>query len=334
MLPCNYSTQLQQDSAQMLRTGTVSDGSSGLSGMQLLSHGVHAIKAVAMLPQGLVHLVAGAHCVGQRGGVAVRSSHRALIESKVERPLEESDCGEIVTTFENNLARDQNAVFIGCRSSTDLAVAVSRVPADTVRKAYRGCAWVWTNSTGYLLPPGQTVLLTNSQRVTFDTSGVVPVPLFSLAVSHTHEGATASCVTVPGVALSDMPAIAATTNNITIAQNNPGLQAVWDGGHNSAGFQGRLLAALWEPGVQHPLNLSSDQALGLSAMQADRPCLVIVQQSSSCGSFTVAASDPTNNPLGVTVSESLSLSLALIVALALALSPSSSPFSLFLPLPA
>jgi hypothetical protein len=228
MLPCNYSTQLQLDSEMMVRTGTVSDGTAGLSGMHLLSHGVHAFKVVAMLPQGLVHLVSDAHCSLQ------------------------SDCGEIVTTFENNFVRDQNAVYISCRNGTSVNGVVVRVPAGTVRKAYRGCEWIWTNNTGYLLPPEQAVLVTNGLEPNAPTSipesdillqsdaEQVPsvknrVPLFSLAASHTDDGAS-SCVVTPGVDLSDMPAIAAARNNITVAQNSAGLQAIWDG------EQGRLLA--------------------------------------------------------------------------------------------
>ena len=251
MLPCNYSAQLQQDSAQMERTGTVSDGSAGLSGMQLLSHGVRALKVVAMFPQGLVHLVADAYCVGQRSVDTQTSPAGASPER--------SGCGEIVTTFENNVVRDQNAVFIACRTST-AAMNISRVPPGTVRKVYRGCQWVWTKNTGYILPPGQAVLVTNglepkSKPFAYaNISGRVPhsenrqaskvekqIPLFSLAVSHAHvdgagNSADTSCVIAPGVDLVEMPAIAAARNNITIAQNSPGLQAVWDG------QQGRLVA--------------------------------------------------------------------------------------------
>lgn len=221
MLPCNYSSQLQRDSSQMLRTGTVSDSTAGLSALHLLSHGVRAFKVVAMLPQGLVHLVSDAHCVG-------------------------ADCGEIVTTFENRLVRDQNAVYISCRNGTNVNDAIERVPAGTVRKVYHGCEWIWTNSTGYVLPPGQAVMVTNGLEPNASTSisgsdirqsdseqglGIKNRnPLFSLAVSHTLEGAddATSCVVAPGVALADMPAIADVRNNVTVAQNSAGLQAVWD----------------------------------------------------------------------------------------------------------
>ena len=213
----------------MLRTGTVSDSTAGLSGFHLLSHGVRAFKVVAMLPQGLVHLVSDAHCVG-------------------------ADCGEIVTTFENRFVRDQNAVYISCGNGTSVNGTIARVPAGTVRKVYHGCEWIWTNSTGYVLPPDTAVMVTNGLEPNASTSisgndihksaseqvlGIKNrIPLFSLAVSHTLEGAGdgTSCVVAPGVALVDMPAIADVRNNLTVAQNSAGLQAVWDA------EQGQLVA--------------------------------------------------------------------------------------------
>ena len=129
---------------------------------------------------------------------------------------------------------------------------VVRVPAGTVRKVYRGYEWIWTNNTGYVLPPGQAVLVTNGLEPNAATSISRAILCSNLLRTtcrlsrlkspcshwplHILEGtSTAVCVVAPGVAL-DMPAIAATRNNITVAQNSAGLQAVWDG------EQGRLLA--------------------------------------------------------------------------------------------
>lgn len=275
MLPCNYSDQLLADSSLMNATGSVSDGHAGLSAMRLVSHGATAAKAVAMLGHGLVHLVAGARCV--RAG---------------------QQCGELVTTFENNIAR--GAVHLMCNGSAVTVLGAA------LREPHRGCNWAWHNGTGYLLPRSQTVLVTNgAERSTPPKTGPgEPQALFSLAVSHGGgrggrggQVPATSWVALPGVSLATMMgssgsggSIISGRGNVTIAANDEGIQAVW--------APPRLLAVVWQAGAQQSLDLQPDQALGLTSVQADRPVVLLVQQSSSCGSFTVTVSDPSNNPAG------------------------------------
>ena len=283
MLPCSYVSTLRNDSDRMKLTGTVSDGREGISGMKLRTHRVSALKAVAMLTQGVVHLAAGVECDSDAAGEAVEGA---------------ATCGEIATTFENSAAR--GAVMVACGGK------VQAVPMGTLRGLYKGCEWVWHNGTGYLLPDDAGgVLITNGIENTTTggtaTGAARREALFSVAVSHGTGGSASDAdrpqsswlVTVPGVVLADMPVRASANNNVTIAANNPGMQAVWDG------HRGRLLAAVWVSGaVQQVRNLSSDQGLGVTAIEVDRPCLLMVWQSSSCGSFTLTASDPSNDPRG------------------------------------
>lgn len=264
MLPCNYSTQLFGDSQRMNATGTASDGVAGLSAMALLSRGASARKAVALLPQGVVHLVAGAGCSRAAGDATAPSW-----------------CGEVVTTFENAVAR--GAVWLGCGG------AVVAVPAGTVRRGFSGCRWAWHNGTGYVLPPGE-VLVTNGP----EPGAPAPLALFSLAASHAR-AAAAWAVTVPGAALADMPVVAAdggAGNGVWVVANHPEVQAVWDSRRE------QLLAVVWAAGAPHPVNASWSAALGVSALGCDRPCVVLIRRSSECGSFTVTASDPANRPGG------------------------------------
>jgi hypothetical protein len=121
----------------MTATGTVSDGNSGMSAMRLLSHGATALKAVVLLPQGVVHLVAGARCyhaspptndaettagiadVHDSRNATGNTTHSSIVSGGYQgvasggrnsnglvgsAPVEH-DCGEVVTTFENNVAR-------------------------------------------------------------------------------------------------------------------------------------------------------------------------------------------------------------------------------------
>ena len=153
---------------------------------------------------------------------------------------------------------------------------------------YRDCDWVWHNGTGYILPPGEAVMVTNgveplppppsavptatvASSHTGDTAADRGMPrvhddvitggglskrssLFSLAVSHNASSSSSSCVAVPGVTLADMPSIAA-ASNLTIAANRPGIQAVYD----ASSVRPKLLAVIWQAGVQHALNSSSNQ---------------------------------------------------------------------------
>ena len=236
-----------------------------MSAMRLVSHNITALKAVAMVPAGLLSLVAGARCVQGSG------------------------CGEIVSTMENRVARGSVHISCGAKAQT--------VPVGALRKAFDGCQWAWHNGTGYLLPAG-TVLVTHGaekgegrglERGPQRSPGK---PLFSLAVSHADSPSTA-WVTVPGVSLSSMAGIAADRNGMKIAANSAGAQVVWDGRRK------QVLAVLWRSGVAHALtNLSSSEALGITAIEVDRPAVVMVRQSSSCGSFTVTAADPSNDARG------------------------------------
>jgi hypothetical protein len=99
--------------------------------MRLLSHGATALKAVALLPQGVVHLVTGARCYHTpppndaettAGNADVQESrnatgnitHSGIVNGgnqgrasggPVGSVPVEHHCGEIVTTFENNVAQ-------------------------------------------------------------------------------------------------------------------------------------------------------------------------------------------------------------------------------------
>jgi chondroitin AC lyase len=271
MLPCNYSAQLLFDSEHMNATGTVSDGTSGMAAMLLISHGASAKKALAMLPQGLVHLVADARGSASGGDAA---------------------SGEIVTTFENKVAR--GPVHLSCGGRTQL------VPLGTLRQPYSGCQSAWHNGTGYVLPEaGISVLVTHGREASANNA---TKPLFSLAVSHTHPHplAAVSLTAVPG--MQDAAGSATLRANVTIAANDGGCQAVW----SADSARPQLMAVIWRAGVRHQLNLTSVQALGLTAIESDRPCVLLIRQSSSCGSFTVTASDPTNDPAGGVLSVQLS----------------------------
>ena len=239
------------------------------------------LQAVAMVAQGLVHLVANATCID-----AVTAG----------------GCGEIVTTLENRVAR--GPVFLSCKG------AVHPVPLGTFRQLHAGCQWSWHNGTGYLLPRSlaghtQGVLVTNGNGGAATSTAMrareidPPDPHFSLAVSHTPGYPATSWIAVPGVPLADMGRVAAGSNNVTVAANGEGMQAVWDARRL------QLFAAVWRPGTTHLLNLSAPAGLGTRSIEASRPCVVQIRQSSQCGSFTVTASDPTNNPSGGTLSLSL-----------------------------
>jgi hypothetical protein len=301
-----------------------------------------------MLSQGLVHLVADAHCVSSplRFQQDNRGKFRPMADGSIGEALD-GRCGEIVTTFENKIARGD--VYIACSagggggggggssssssssssgsgssggsgsgsgssgggsggssgsqqinatggfpsavpaaSGTTRTTSIERVPSGAVRKVYRDCDWVWHNGTGYILPPGEAVMVTNgveplppppsavptatvASSHTGDTAADRGMPrvhddvitggglskrssLFSLAVSHNASSSSSSCVAVPGVTLADMPSIAA-ASNLTIAANRPGIQAVYD----ASSVRPKLLAVIWQAGVQHALNSSSNQ---------------------------------------------------------------------------
>ena len=57
-----------------------------------------------------------------------------------------------------------------------------------------------------------------------------------------------------------------------------------------------MLAVIWVANETHPVNLSWAPTLSISAIRVNRPSLLLIRQSSDCGSFTVTASDPSNDP--------------------------------------
>ena len=241
----------------MNATGTVTDGVAGLSAMRLHTHNASALKAVAFMPQGLVHFVAAAGCA------------------------KDTDCGAVVTTLENNVAH--GPVHLSCGGG-----ALVSVPRGTLRKPFVGCDWAWHNMTGYLLPATPAVLVTNG--IDRDVANAA-LPLFSLAIEHTGpRTASVWWSTVPGVSLSDMAGVAASFNNVSVVANHDGMQAAWNARRQ------QLLAVLWREDAQS-LNLTAGLLAG-GSLQADRPALLSIRQSSQCGSFTVTAADPSNNPKG------------------------------------
>ena len=277
MLVCNYSQQLLHDSQVFMNaTGTVSDGLSGISALRLRSHGAEALKAVAMVPQGLVHLVSGVTCN------KTYSSTRAFktIDSIADNATMNA-CGEIVTTIENRVSQGPG-VFLMCNHS------LQRVMPGTLRQGYHGCNWAWHNSTGYLIQPDTTILITNGAETNKSLS------LFSIAIPHDtlSPSSTASpkwVMTIPGTGLDAMRSVSSKGNDLVIIANNERIQAVWDV------RRVQVLAAIWVANETHPVNLTWAPVLSLSAIRVDRPCLLLIRQSSDCGSFTVTASDPSND---------------------------------------
>lgn len=207
-----------------------------------------------------VGLVAGARCVGSAGQTAA--------------------CGEVVTTLENNIAR--GPVQLGCNGT------VWQVPLGALRRLYRGCEFAYHNGTGYLLNASQGVLVTHAAE---KPAGRV---LFSLAVNHhSADQQSTSWVVLPGVPLSHLRR--GGNSSVTVAANTENVQAIWD----DDAVRPQLMAVVWRAEAPHLLPaLRPGQALGLRALRASRPCILLVRQTSSCGSYTVSASDPSNDANG------------------------------------
>ena len=313
--------------------------------MRLLSHGATALKAVAMLPHALVHLVAGAGCHGEARVPTPTPAAATPATADADAPsslASSSPCGRVVTTYENNAAH--GSVRVSCEGVT------RDVAAGTLRKEYSGCQWAWHNGTGYLLP-GSPVLVTNGQfaaanlfkrmgqlssfrirslhqqarlmgvyvrsskrnRLGGHSSDLVERPLttpgpeanaslalFSLATAHTGGPAASWLVALPGVSLAGMPAAASAARaNTRVVANTAGAQAVLD--------HGLLLAVVWRAGVLHTLNTSTantantNTGAAAAAIQADRPCVVLVRPAPTGDGLVVTASDPTNNQRGGTL---------------------------------
>jgi hypothetical protein len=192
-------------------------------------------------------------------------------------------CGALVTTIENRVAH--GSVMLACGGQT------AAVPPGTLRAAHMDCTWAWHNGTGYLF--WGPVLVTNGAES--NTSAA----LFSLAVPHARGNDAAAVVALPGSPLESMPALAAAAGNVTVLTNTPTGQAVWDG------LRQQLLAVVWAPAVPLTINQVSPTGYAVVAVQADRPCALLLEQSSDCGSFNVTVADLGNDPAGGTLTVQL-----------------------------
>lgn len=255
---CNYSAQLQADSAQMNFTGGVTDGISGMASMELVSHDMFVRKSVTMMPQALLSIVSD---------VASSSEHR------------------VVTTVDVRNA--DGPVHILQRGSMQPTVVEASSEPQQLGPSVQ---WVHHAQTGYILldtatpsRPNATLRFGERSR----ESGGASKALFELTLSG---GTTASWLTLPGVRLEDM-AQAAKEATVALRQRVAGAAS-----HVVVDLDLRqAFVAFWRPGTAKLPGLGGDG--GDLAVTVSRACLAQLTFETD-GSVIARAADPTNDVAG------------------------------------
>lgn len=185
---CQWSEQKQLDSQEMDLVGSSSDGTIGISGMQFVSHNLRAKKAVGFLQHAIVGLVADISC---------------------------SSGNEVVTTVESTLARGQVHAFSSLMTQPETV-------HEGKLSSYPSLIWVHHANTGYLL-------LGNPAQI--NHRGDVNQTVFTLEISHgtndTGLKRSAAYITIPGVDVAHMEALAGQTASLAVVENSAEVQAVW-----------------------------------------------------------------------------------------------------------
>lgn len=228
---CDYAYQLGNDSAKMAFTGTASDGTAGISGMQLVSHGLGALKSTALLP----HAIVGTATVTKRPAGAIVGA-------------EGTDAADaaVVTTIESRLVQTDVVVVHNNGSTQRVSYG-----DELLDGRYNDIAWVWHNGTGYLFPKSAaaaaaatTVAISVVAAAASDdnqrpgrealrgaAAAVTMPPLFTIGIEHPQAASlpsSASYIAVPGVGLDEMVAVAASSGNVVIAESSERVHAVQD----------------------------------------------------------------------------------------------------------
>lgn len=278
---CGYSDQLGNDSAKMMFTGTASDGTVGISGMQLVSHGAGVLKSTALLTHAIVGTATitkrpgsktYTHARGGGGGGSVDAGSDGGGDSGGGGGGGGSNGNAVVTTVESRLVQTDVIVMHGNRTRQTV-----KYGHELLNGRYDDVSWVWHNNTGYIFPrplllpttpTAATVVISvvaapsaspTTSRFDMHAGAYMP-PLFTIGVDHGGgipaaaeltaaataallQPSTASYIVVPGVVLDVMDTVAANAADVVVVASSKSVHAVHDLKHQ------QLLAVYWNAGA-------------------------------------------------------------------------------------